>query len=49
MYDFPAALYVKGDLPKEDEPAAAIIGARGVRLMAGRRQSIWRKSWQRQA
>ena len=28
MYDFPAALYVKGDLPKEDEPAAAIIGAR---------------------
>mgnify|MGYP000688948621 CR=1 FL=1 len=28
LYDFPAALYVKGDLPKEDEPAAAIIGAR---------------------
>ena len=28
MYDFPVALYVKGDLPKEDEPVAAIIGAR---------------------
>lgn len=28
MYDFPAALYVKGELPGKDEPAAAVIGAR---------------------
>ena len=49
MYDFPAALYVKGDLPKEDEPRRLLSVPGSVRLMAGRRQSIWRKSWQRQA
>lgn len=28
LYDFPAVLYVKGQLPKDGEPAAAVIGAR---------------------
>ena len=29
IYDFPMALYVKGKLPKDQMPSAAIIGARG--------------------
>ncbi|MCB7319886.1 DNA-processing protein DprA [Lacrimispora sp. 210928-DFI.3.58] len=28
MYDYPMGLYVKGELPAEDHPTAAIIGAR---------------------
>lgn len=29
LYDYPMGLYVKGELPDDDLPAAAIIGARG--------------------
>ena len=29
LYDYPMGLYVRGELPKEEKPVAAIVGARG--------------------
>ena len=49
IYDKPMWLFVRGTLPEDAKPSAAVIGGAAVRRMDDRRQSISAGFWQKTA